>query len=226
LNTGTILAPERQPSIEEREAYSDLVIDPALVNEVGTSNSQAELLKRIRSELFRQRRMDNRIGLNSEELAHVLESSPDTAIDPVVQLSASRRDELLGRLENEKARLNLTGVPTADNIEDQSAPNNMTPSTEGFQIRGAAAKARDLLEKKLRSQALLRVKLAREKGRMEGEAVIAADASSSFTSTTEARDDCGVNGKLRELRAQEANLQQRIREKLLKERLLLARKKP
>jgi hypothetical protein len=181
--------------------------------------NQEFLMKRIRSEISRQRGTN----LNMNPSNTILHSSKRTSNPPAPgQLSASRREELLAKLSEERSRVRV--AETLDDADVRDVPQ----VSGGLQIRGAAAKARESLEKRLRSQALLRVRLAREKSRLVVMRDL-ADVAPAKLELTPARTEAG--GDVPEILEpagvvnEAVDLRHMLREKLLKERLLLARTK-
>jgi hypothetical protein len=212
--TSNILEPTREtgdpgpPTSLISQTSADVVHPP---------DSQASLMKRIRSEISRQRDMNPDVDPDDE---------PAAPASPVPgHLSAARREELLANLNSEKARMQAS--QTIDTNMDDLSMTDGAQASGGLQIRGAAAKARELMEKRLRTQALLRVKLARERSRLaEAQAAVEAEPIGTGppppTRTVPSGDVAEDGGPVDE----KADLQYRLRERLLRERLLLARAKP
>jgi hypothetical protein len=170
------------------------------------------ILEHVRKGMI-QRRLDGSENNSSEfdrpsnlGLAH-----PTMATD----LSDSRRQELLNRLNEEKERINTS--PSLRNSE----PSQDSLPPGGIQIKGAAAKAKELalqkMEQRLRTQALLRIKLAHEKSQLS--APSGEDSHISPSSPTTAMENMTITSPIAE-----PGMRQRLREKLLRERLLLTRR--
>jgi hypothetical protein len=167
------------------------------------------ILEHVRREIIQRRLEDS--GNNSRDRSSTLGlAHPTMATD----LSDSRRQELLNRLKEEKERIDTsTSLPNSESTHD-SLPSG------GIQIKGAAAKAKELalqkMEQRLRTQALLRIKLAHEKSQLVASSGEASHISPS--SPTKAMDNMTIP-----LPKAEPSMQQKLRERLLRERLLLSR---
>lgn len=170
------------------------------------------ILEHVRKEMI-QRRLDG-----SENNSRQLDKHSSLGLaHPAMAtaLSDSRRQELLNRLNEEKER-----IDTSTSLRNSESNQDSLPSG-GIQIKGAAAKAKELalqkMEQSLRTQALLRIKLAHEKSQLSAPSGEASHISSS--SPTEAMDNMTITSPIAE-----PGMQQKLREKLLRERLLLSRR--
>jgi hypothetical protein len=217
-------------TLDPTRENEDLVPFTSLISQTSAhvvpSDSQASLMRRIRSEISQQRETSLNVDPDDEPTA-TLRSSNCAPASPVPgHLSASRREELLANLSNEMARIEELQVIDA-NMDDVST--DAAHVSGGLQIRGAAAKARELMEKRLRAQALLRVRLAREKSHLaKARDVVEAEPIEPGpppTRTDTSWDDVG-NAEPMETVDEKTTLQHKLRERLLRERLLLARAKP
>lgn len=145
----------------------------------------------------------------SEELRH----EPSETQGPTTQISMAKKQHFLSRLQEEKSLI----VSNQMDGEEGSPDTAGAARSSGIQIRGAAAKAREgalqKLEERLRSQALLRVRLTREK------AVLLSRAhSDTKPAPNNARLDNGE--QFSSSPVEKADL---LKERLLRERLLLSR---
>jgi len=219
------------PSLEDEDAIPSRTLIQQSTHTHGQtadpSDSRSAPIKRARPESPPQSELDMDIDGRQESEIRSPEDPPAFRITlSQGQLTPSRREELLARLKREQAKLNTAGLSRDTDMDDVSAIGTSQVS-EGLQIRGAAAKARELMERRLRAQALLRVKLARGKSRL-AETQECAHSVPMEPGAAPAQVGVldGVPVSSVDSSDERLAFQHKLREKLLKERLLLARANP
>lgn len=178
------------------------------------ASSQTGLIKKIRSEITRRRQMGPPDIVEPGDASGSSQTDPPERIPSTSsELTALRRQELLSRLECERTKLEET-----QSLEKETMP--MGNAAGGLQIKGAANKAKELMEKRLKSEAILRVRLAREKAQLMKEEVgIDASPKEHESASTILLIPADVES-IQTPAEGSVSVQHKLRERLLKERLL------
>lgn len=180
-------------------------------------DNRGVLIEQIRRNINRRR-----VEESSASEGFPVVPGPQNVLDnPITttNLSQSRREQLLTRLEQEKTRVDSS-------ITETDSRSNA--ASGGLQIKGAAAKAKEQalheMERRLRMQALLRVKLAREKHRLELKAEQPGSIGTKGTEEAGSLSGFDLGERRPALHVVDPTAQQQLRERLLREKLLLGQR--